>query len=589
MAKYFRLVPIVTIILIVVGCGVVKSTPDPSTRTAGPGSEALIGVSPEAPSSSGTGNVNRTLLTYDELMNGVDTTSPVNEDALALPEEAGDPENAFEGRLELIGENSSGEIQVITGDPDLDPESAHLPEFDFEFVQGDGYLIPVQRGLVIGDHPVWNYIIEPGRVWQEVGDGGYSRASFPFALVVKGGNSTFNGVMTFLFNDTDISKVWYQITQETSIFTRIDFWGMLDAVYHSGEVTSSDQIRESFVQERVGRFPTRPIEQLATEYPGVDVSRFGYGVTPEHMTWYGLVVEGVNYVGGCQTRYGIYPYCESMRAPSYSTSKSAFVSVAMMRLAQTHDPNVSGLLIKDYVPEVAASRGDWSNVTFDHTLDMATGNYRSAAFMADEENFGTDPFWADDFYEGKIAAAFNWPHSADPGTQWVYRTSDTFIVTRALHNYLQSQEGGEKDIFEFVVDEVYRPLKMGPGVFSTLRTADNEWQGQPVGGLGMWWIPDDIAKITTLLNVDGGAIDEVQLLQPEMLTSALQRNAADRGVSMDSERQYNNAFWANRYTEASGYDCEFWVPQMLGYSGVVVALFPNGALREADKIVPLCQ
>ena len=85
------------------------------------------------------------------------------------------------------------------------------------------------------------------------------------------------------------------------------------------------------------------------------------------MTWYGVVVNGVNYLGGCQTRFGIYPYCESMRATSYSTAKSAFVSVALMRLAQQYGPEVADLLIKDYVPEYAASPGDWERVTFNHT------------------------------------------------------------------------------------------------------------------------------------------------------------------------------------------------------------------------------
>jgi len=68
----------------------------------------------------------------------------------------------------------------------------------------------------------------------------------------------------------------------------------------------------------------KSIEALAEDYPGVDVSAFGRGVTREHMTWYGVVVNDVNYLGGCQTRFGIYPYCESMRATSYSTAKSAF-------------------------------------------------------------------------------------------------------------------------------------------------------------------------------------------------------------------------------------------------------------------------
>ena len=204
--------------------------------------------------------------------------------------------------------------------------------------------------------------------------------------------------------------------------------------------------------------------------------------------------------------------------------------MALMRLAQKYGPDVADLLIKDYVPESADSPGDWSTVTFDHVLDMATGNYESAVRMADEEQWDSDPFWSEEYYAEKIAAAFNWPHSADPGTQWVYRSSDTFILTRALTNYLETQEGEETDIFEFVVEEVYKPLKMGPGVFTTQRTQDNNWHGQPLGLSGIWWIPDDLAKIANFLNVDGGTIGGEQILHPEMLAAALQRDPNDRGV-----------------------------------------------------------
>ncbi|GMR11444.1 MAG: hypothetical protein BMS9Abin28_2276 [Anaerolineae bacterium] len=557
------------------------------------------------PTLNGTGNVTRTLLTYDDLMNGFDGLSPIDEAALALPQEGAPPEYIFEGRLELYGEDVVGGITVLRGDPNQEPEVPHLPEFDFEFVQSDdGYLIPVRRGLIITDHPYWNYILGPGRVWQEINDRGYSRASFPFALVWKGSNAILNGTMTFLFDDEGISKVWYQITQETTISFSADMWGLLDAAYQSGPVAGAGQLREAFAHELEGRFPTKPIEQLAQDYPGVDGSAFGRGVSRNNMTWYGFVVDGVNYVSGCQTRYGEYPYCESMRAPSYSTAKSAFVSVALMRLAQMYDPAAPDLLIEDYVPEAADSPGDWSTVSFDHVLDMATGNYESAEFMVDEEHWDTDPFWNEEYFAERIAAAFNWPHSAEPGTQWVYRTFDTFIVTRGLQNYLQSQEGPDADIFEFVVEEVYLPIKMGPGVFTTLRTKDDSWQGQPLGGYGMWWIPDDLAKIANFLNADGGSIDGKQLLNPEILAKALQRDPEDRGVDRNRNGKYNNAFWADRYVESKGFDCEFWVPQMLGYSGIVVVLMPNGtsyyyasdgreftweaAVREADKIIPHC-
>jgi CubicO group peptidase (beta-lactamase class C family) len=258
-------------------------------------------------------------------------------------------------------------------------------------------------------------------------------------------------------------------------------------------------------------------------------------------------------------------------------------------------------LVKDFVPEAADSIGDWSGVTFDHILDMAAGNYQTAERMVDEENWDSDPFWSEDYYKEKIEAAFNWPHSAPPGTQWVYRTFDTFIVTRAMQNYLGSQEGESADIFDFVLEEVYKPLGLSPGVFSTLRTKDDNWQGQPYGGYGLWWIPDDIAKITTFLNVDHGRIDGEQILHPDLLDDALQRDSSDRGVIRDGSGRYNNAFWADLYNLGNGSDCDFWVPQMYGYSGIVVTLMPNGttyyyasditsitAIRESDKLIPMC-
>jgi len=526
----------------------------------------------------------------------------VDESALTPPVDATPGMYTFEGRLELLEEKNGGQIQMLRGE--LGPEYSYLPEFDFEFVQDNGYLIPVQRGNIIADHPVWNIILELGRVWQEDGDNGFSRASLPFALTVKGGNATFNGTLTFLFDDGQVSKVWYQITQETTSYTRANLWGVLDAAYHPGAVTGSEKIRADFASELAARMPVKPIEALADDYPGVDISAFGRGVTPEHMTWYGVVVNGVNYIGGCRTRFGLYPYCESMRATSYSTAKSAFVSVALMRLAQKYGLDVTDLLIKDYVPEYANSAGEWEQVTFNNTTDMSTGNYESSAYMVDDESDKMGEFFGAQPYAERIKAAFSAPHKVEPGTRWVYRTSDTFILTRAIQNYLQTQQGTDSDIYQFVVDEVYRPLGLGPGVFTTMRTADNDWQGEAEGGYGQWWIPDDIAKIGTFLIRDSGKINDEQILNPDLLAASLQQNPDDRGVQIDSQRMYNNSFWANHYTISNGFDCEFWVPQMLGVSGNVVALFPNGityyyfsdnqeftwdaALRESDKIIPLC-
>jgi hypothetical protein len=544
----------------------------------------------------------RRFLTYADLMHGFDFSGPVDESALTPPEGALPPEHVFEGRLELLGEEEGGQMGMVRGE--LEPAHAFLPEFDFAFVQtADGWLVPLQRGLIIADHPLWNLHLEPGRAWQEPGDG-LTRASLPFTLSVKGGNAAFNGTLTFLFDDQQVSQVWYQVTQEISTYVRANLWGLLEARYHPQAVAGAEEIRAGYAAELAGRIPVKPIEALVQDYPGADLAAFGSGLTPEHVSWYGFIINGTNYLGGCRTRFGAYPYCEAMRATSYSTAKSAFASLALMRLAQKYGPEVPGLLIRDYLPEYAASPGDWSEVTFENALDMATGNYFSDRFMVDDNSDEMGVFFEAQPYSQRITAAFTAPYQADPGTRWVYRTSDTFILTSAMQRYLQEQEGAEADIFDLVVDEVYRPLGMGPGFFSSMRTADDNWQGQAEGGYGLWWVPDDVAKIALLLQSDGGRINGEQVLDPAMLAAALQQDPDDRGVRIDSRQRYNNAFWARSYSQADGFGCTFWVVTMQGVSGNVIALFPNGtayyyfsdnqeftwdaALRAADKILPIC-
>jgi len=61
------------------------------------------------------------------------------------------------------------------------------------------------------------------------------------------------------------------------------------------------------------------------------------------MTWYGLVVNGVNYWEVARLALAIILIVSPMRATSYSTAKSAFVSIALMRLAQKYGPEIADL------------------------------------------------------------------------------------------------------------------------------------------------------------------------------------------------------------------------------------------------------
>jgi len=562
--KLFFIITLVSFFLIAGGCQTSNQTTHHFTFISG---DPL----------TGSGNVTRTVMTYSDLMSGSAPANPIDIGALGLPANAAAPSYTFEGSLSLSNEATSGEFDKVkdSANYDADAERLHIPEFDFEFVQNGSYLIPTQRGKIVTAHPYWDYILSPGRVWDENGDTGYSRASFPFALVEKNANCTHNGVMTFLFNDSGNSQVYYEITQETCYYFKADYWGMLPATYTAQSVTGSTQLQDAFAQEVSVQMPVKAFSALSTDYPGIDLAPFTSGIGD--MTAYGLVVDGTNYVGGGDTRYGTFPYLQFMRMPSYSTAKSAFAGVVYMRLGKKYGDNVANLLIKDYVPEYASSAGDWASVTFNNTLDMATGNCFSSRFETDEDGSKMADFFEAETYADKIDIAFDWGNKASPGTIWVYHTSDMFIVTRAMQNYLQTQAGSGADISDLLVDDVFKPIEIGPGAYTSLRTSDNNWTGEPFGGYGLFWIPDDIAKLTSFLNVDGGSANGTQILSPALLADAMQQDASDRGLQTATyDFMYNNGFWSHEFTTSDGYACDFWVPYMSGYGGITFAMMPNG-------------
>jgi hypothetical protein len=281
--------------------------------------------------------------------------------------------------------------------------------------------------------------------------------------------------------------------------------------------------------------------------------------------------------------------------------------MALMRLGQKYGTGVYNLLIKDYVSEAASAPGNWTTVTFNNTTDMATGNYRLAGYESDEGGSYMSTFFLAEPYTDKITAAFNFPNKKAPGQLWVYHSSDTFILARAMNNYLQTQEGSGADIFNMVRDEVYSPIKLSAGTMTTLRT-DNATTGKPFGGYGLFWTQDDIAKVAMLLNNQNGVVNGTQILNASMLNDSLQKNPSDRGIDTTGTVafKYNNGFWAKNMTPAEfpQYSCSFWIPFMSGYGGITVAMGPNGvtyyyfsdneeyswydAVNETNKLSPMC-
>jgi len=516
-------------------------------------------------------------LTRKRLLNSSSLDAPLRMREFAMPEGASLPSGSFNGRLMLVPKAAG--IEVVQDDwrrvDTVGDAIRRLPEFDFELVQDGHDLVPLAHGVIRRDHPYWEYILLPGKVWKESGDGKWNRASLPFALQERSANCTHNGVMSWLFDDDgEISSVVYQVTAETCGYLKLDLWGKLDATFtptDPGE-RGADAIA-SMRTHRDARMKVLPIDALSERYPDIDPLSFGVedGISPLDMTVFGLVVDGTHYRSDCFTRYGAHPYCDSFPLSSYSTAKSIFGGVATMR-AEALEPGISQTPIADLVP--ACDGPQWDGVTIEDALDMATGNYRSTAPSEDEDSPPSVRFIFDDTHASKVDfACSHYKRRAEPGSQFVYHTSDTYLVGTALANALDD----EVDVYSDLVDgDLWQPLGLSPLLGHTKRTYDE--RAQPFAGYGLTYEPNDIARIAQWLNTDRGHIDGTAMLDVDLLDAALQRKADDTGLPAGPSLRYNNGFWAYDAGSSLGCEASVWVPFMSGISGITVALFPNDVI-----------
>src|SRR3546814_18882317 len=75
--------------------------------------------------------------------------------------------------------------------------------------------------------------------------------------------------------------------------------------------------------------------------------------------------------------------------------------------------------------------------------------------------------------------------------------------------------------------DIYAPLALSATAQSSLRTDDAA--AQPLFGYGLELHRDDFARLATFIGNQHGEIDGVQLLDPDMLRAAPQRDPQARG------------------------------------------------------------
>ena len=480
----------------------------------------------------------------------------------------------------------------------LGKETALFPQAELEFSTADGDLVPatqdvMRAGSTGHGRSFWDLIVQPGKVWSEPGEGAWSRAAFPFALVNSLEGETHNGLATFAYRGREVTNLRFQIVQQTAPYLVSDYFTAAGIAQASRRSAPDSQ---AFVKVYRDSLADRVIvgswAELAAEVGSDRLAGFDAGLPPDQTVLAGLDYRGKFYLQFCSSAAGELPWCDRARFGVWSATKALANETALLRLAQKFGPEVFELKIKDYVPE-AASYPAWRAVRFEDAIDMATGIGNGSAKR--EPNNITDGYidpTYDDWYRArsehaKVAAllatgrAYPW----GPGKVARYRDQDMFVLGVAMDRFLKSREGAKADLWSMLENEVFLPIGIRYAPINRTLEADGR-PGQPLMAFGYYPTIGDMVKIARLYQ-NGGRHREMQILYAPRIRALFDARPSiglPTGTKTRfGETYYDNAFWMNAFEQ--GERCRFQYPVMVGWGGNLVALLPKGltAIRLAKS------
>ena len=496
----------------------------------------------------------------------------------------------FKGDL-VVGESR---MQTVPADLKahavLGKDAQYFPGVRLSFITVDGNLVPVtheviRAGSLPGGRSYWDVLVQPGRVWSEPADRGWSRAAFPFALVNSLEGETHNGLATFLYRGSQVSGLRYQIVQQTlpgNVEVLFSASGRAPLRFESAAVKDEASLARRYRTAQAAAVPVRPWSDLARLVGADALAGFASALPASETVLSGIDYRGVFYLHDCNSAAGPLPWCDRARFGVWSVTKAFLNEVALLRLAQVYGPGVFQAKIVDYVP-AARSYPAWSKVTFDDAINMATGvgNGSTKRDPNDISDGYLDPSY-NDWYnaksrDDKIAAllrtgrAYPW----GPGQVARYRDQDMFLLGVAMDGYLKSKQGPSASLWSMLVHEVYEPI----GIYyaTTSKTIESTGEGVPPVGFGIFATIGELVQVARLYEA-GGRWEGKQLLYAPRIDE-LKAGTAPRGLPTGEhgpfgETTYFNAFWQIRYDSPEG--CKLYIPQMLGWGSNIVALYPGG-------------
>ena len=526
------------------------------------------------------------IMAADLLQSGLAPDEPVHNDEFVPRGAAAPAHHTFSGALTLTAEEmrlrpALQYRQVMGRDAEM------FPGVTLEFFSDEGALVPVTQEIIVpretdAANSFWNLIVQPGRVWSESGDNGWSRASFPFALMNQLENDTHNGIATFIYNDSQVSKVRFQIVQQTAPYYIAEHflaWGQLAANYSPAPGLGEEAgLRESHRAEQDNLMPAETWDVLEAKMGEDSLSGFDGDMNPEYLVTSALVHEGVLYYKPSETSQGVHPYTRSMRFGIWSATKSIGPGLGMLRLAQKYGPYIYDLKVIDFL-DIESEHNGWNDVTFGDLANMASG-LGGGTVIANPNNFTVD--YLDSSYDAwytapsaaqklaEVAKVGNYPWG--PGQVARYRDRDMFVLGMALNTFLKSVDGPEADIWNVIRDEVFKPIHIDHAPMNRTVEPDGS-PGEPIMCWG--WYPnlDDLAKVADLLHRRGNYNGE-QILHREQTDALFSiEGSFAQGISNSNEygeRRYKMGYHYVPYKD-------IYLPYMSGWIGNLIVMLPNGS------------
>ena len=497
----------------------------------------------------------------------------------------------FLGTLRLTETQMTTKPAVFSPPSVLGRDPHLFPGVAISFFTDKGDLVPFTQDVIRfasnnQGRSYWDFIVQPGRVWSQPGDAGWSRGGFPFALVNSIEGETHNGLATFLYKDGRVSNLRFQIVQQTApYYIKDDFVaaGLVSAAFAPVAGNRLSSLKQGYEAELADAVPIAGWGELAAKVGAAKLANFDGRMRAGDIVLSGLDYQGTFYLKGCQGVGGPLPWCDRARFGVWSATKALANETVLLRLAEKYGPAVFELRIADYVPEASRYRG-WHDVRFEDAINMTTGiGNGSTKREPNDTNDGYLDASYSRWYEArsaqeKVAAllkdggVYPW----GPGQVTRYRDQDMFILGVAMDRFLKSKEGPTADIWSMLRQEVFAPIGIHQAPTNRTIEADGS-DGHPLMAYGYYPTISDMVLVARLYQNDGKHGNRQILYAPrirELLPGPNPRGFPTGEKLPDGETTYINAFWVTSYVASN--DCRVFYPRMIGWGGNIVALLPGG-------------